>query len=122
MPGWVLADADMVQKIDSSFNFIKVALTAKGTINASTKNSVKTEEEFFALLHYMDEVLVATGKQILQGDVAVSPYELDAKQACTFCNYHSFCQFDRLLSDHEYRKLAKLDNETMMQNLLAGVK
>ncbi len=122
MPGWVLADADMVQKIDSSFNFIKVALTAKGTINASTKNSVKTEEEFFALLHYMDEVLMATGKQILQGDVAVSPYELDAKQACTFCQYHSFCQFDRLLADHEYRKLAKLDNETMMQNLLAGVK
>lgn len=122
MPGWVLADADMVQKIDSSFNFIKVALTSKGTINGNTRNSVKTEEEFFALLNYMDEVLVDTGKQILNGDVAVSPYELDAKQACTFCAYHSFCQFDRLLADHEYRKLAKLDNETMMQNLLAGVK
>ncbi|WP_110954893.1 helicase-exonuclease AddAB subunit AddB [Anaerosinus massiliensis] len=121
MPGWILADEEMVKKIDSSFHFIKVSLTSKGTINATTKNSVKTEEEFFALLHHMDEVLVDTGKQILAGDVAVSPYQLETKQACSYCKYHSFCQFDRLLPAYTYRNLLKIDHETIMQTLLKEV-
>lgn len=122
MPGWILADCDMVRRIDSSFKFIKVSVTAKGTLHGSSKNSVKTEAEFIAMLSYVDQILADTGRQILAGDVAVSPFSLEGREACTFCSYPSFCQFDRLLPEHEYRKLIKLENDEIMQKLMKEVR
>lgn len=118
MPGWVMSDVDLVRQIDSSFKFIKVAVTAKNTIHGASKSSVKTPEEFTALLHHMDYLLADTGNRILRGDISVSPYEIENRQACTYCKYHSLCRFDRLQPDDEYRKLSKLDNEAIMKNLL----
>lgn len=120
MPGWILADVDMVRRIDSSFKFIKVSVTAKDTIHGNSKNSIKTEAEFIAMLGYVDRILADTGRQILRGDVAVSPFALEGREACEFCNFPSFCQFDRLLPEHEYRKLAKLENDEIMQSLMKG--
>lgn len=119
MPGWILADADMIRLIDSSFRFVKVSVTTKGAIHAASKNSVKTEDEFAALLAYINRILADTGRQILNGDVAVSPYALDAREPCGFCRFASVCQFDRTLPEHDYRRLKNLSNDEIMRVLAA---
>lgn len=118
MPGWVLADADLVRRIDSAGRFIKVTLTTKNTIHGASKSSVKTEEEFAALLRHMDVILTDTGRKILHGDISISPYEIGSQQACTYCKYRSICKFDARMPEHNYRKLAKLDSEAIMRELM----
>ena len=117
MPGWILADSEIIRQIDSSFNFIKVSLKTDGEIKQTGKNNVKSEAEFMALLGFVDSILSDTGRQILSGDVSISPFALDNKEACTFCPYRSFCQFDRMIPGHEYRQLKKLENEAVMESI-----
>lgn len=122
MPGWVLADPDIVRCIDGQATFIKTKLTQNGELNKMTLNSVKSSEEFMTLLGYMDQVLVDTGNRILAGDIAVSPYELEGKRPCEYCQYSALCQFDNQLETYAYRKLEKLDNEQIMQAITEEVK
>ena len=122
MPGWIVADPEIIRQIDSTSKYIKVLLKTDGTINASTRSQVKSEAEFMALLSYIDGVLAETGQDILSGAIAISPYRFDAqKEACTYCSYHAVCQFDRMLPGSEYRQLKKLDEGTLLQNILEEV-
>lgn len=45
MPGWVLADPDVIRKIDTAAKFIKVSLKADGTIYQSSRSQVKSGED-----------------------------------------------------------------------------
>ena len=47
MPGWILADPEIIKKIDDSSNFIKVRLNKnQDDISAQSRSYVKTAEEF----------------------------------------------------------------------------
>lgn len=117
MPGWVLADSDVIRKIDDSLKFIKVALKTNGEIYQTSRSQVKTEEEFMAILGYVDGMLADTGRQILEGDVAARPYAFEKKQACDYCAYRSVCQFDTMVSGYEYRQLSKIDDSKVLDTM-----
>lgn len=120
MPGWILADVDMIRKIDSSFKFVKVSVTSKGAIHAASLSSVKTEEEFMALLAYTERVLVDTGKQILAGDVEAAPFLLEQREPCAYCPFAPLCQFDRSLPESNYRELKKIAPDDIMKEIVAA--
>lgn len=117
MPGWIMADVDVIRQIDASFKFIKVAVTTKGEIHGANKNSVKTPEEFAALLRHMGYLLEDTGARILSGDIAASPYEINGRQACAYCRYRALCRFDPAQPGGR-RKLAKLEDEEIMKEMM----
>ncbi len=122
MPGWVVADPDIIRQIDSTVNFIKVVLKNDGEIHSGARGQVKTQEEFAALLSYIDQLLAATGKEILSGDIAAKPYRMDAQQnACTYCAYQSVCQFDQIIPGNEHRQLNKIKDEALMQSIIEEV-
>ncbi len=121
MPGWVLADEEVIRAIDSSQEFIKVRLTKNG-INASDMSRVKTAEEFSILLDYIDYLLAETGKDILSGDIAPNPYQIGDRMPCTFCPYQVVCGFDLQKEGVRYRKLEKHGDDEWMEAMKSARK
>lgn len=117
MPGWILADPEVVRAIDATGRFLKVRVTKDGAINGNDRPKVKTEEEFAILMDYVDRVLEKTGEAILSGDIAASPYESGGRTPCTYCLYQSLCGFDPTLAWCKYRRLAKLDDAEAMDTM-----
>ena len=115
MPGWVLADPDVVNAIDSNQNFIKVKLNNDGSIRKSCRASVKSMEEFNLLLAYIDYLLEDTGRKILSGDIEARPYRLhDGRMPCGYCAYQSICGFDPALEGCGWQNFPKLEDDEIM--------
>ncbi|MCI6233006.1 MAG: helicase-exonuclease AddAB subunit AddB [Selenomonas sp.] len=117
MPGWVLADPEVIRSIDATGRFIPVRVTTKGEINKNDRVRVKTKEEFNVLIDYVDRVLEKTGEAILSGDIAASPYEKNGMTPCKYCLYRSLCGFDPTLAWCRYRRLTKLDEAEAMDTM-----
>lgn len=117
MPGWLLADVDMIRRVDATGRFLKVALTSKDAIHSASRRAVKTPEEFDALLGHAETLLRAIGEEILRGSIAAAPYELDGRQPCAFCPYGALCRFDPLLPHCEARALPRRSDEEIMHLL-----
>ena len=56
-------------------------------------------------------------KDILKGDARISPYELGAKNACTYCPYISVCGFDRKIPGYVFRRLKSFSDEELWKSL-----
>ena len=121
MPGWVLADIDVAQAIDSSLSFIKPGLKKadgkKGktegdfTFNENSKKYgyIRTQEEFRLMLEYVAYILRDTGNLILSGAIQAHPYRDKKAQrnACTFCPYSDVCGFDPEIAGYAYCDVEK---------------
>ena len=51
------------------------------------------------------------GREILDGNIAASPYKNGQKTACDYCPYHSVCGFDLKTDGYQFRRFDKLDPE-----------
>jgi ATP-dependent helicase/nuclease subunit B len=123
MPGWVLAEPEVIRMLDQSIStwseFLKVGLTKEG-FHKSCWSQLKGEEEFSLLLSHVARELPAVAKEILAGEIGIQPYCLEKRIPCGYCSYRSVCQFDRYLPENNYRFLSRLDEETVMTRLLRG--
>lgn len=117
MPGWVLADEEVVRQIDSGQAFIKVGLNKNGFFAAQTKKNIRTAEEFSLLLSYLSRFFQEEGRSIMAGTVCPQPYKLAESTACRYCDYQSVCGFDIHLEGYEYRKLDKVSDESIMARI-----
>lgn len=118
MPGWVLADPEIIKKIDDSLNFIKVRLNKnQDAISSLSRSYVKTEEEFDLLLNHIETMLKDAGKRILQGEMTIFPYKTKDDTACKYCPYISVCRFDKAIAGYAYNELNDTDDEKIMQKL-----
>lgn len=118
MPGWVLADPEIIKKIDDSLNFIKVHLNKnQDSISSLSRPYVKTKEEFACLLNHIETMLKDAGKRILQGEMTIFPYKTKDEIACTYCPYIAICRFDKAITGYNYNELNDIDDDTIMKNL-----
>jgi ATP-dependent helicase/nuclease subunit B len=122
MPGWVLAEPDVIRAIDATQSFIKVRLKKDGSIHASSRNSVKTQAEFSLLLDYTSLLLQDTGRDILQGSIQAYPCHFGTKDACQYCPFMAFCGFDMMLPGFSRHKLIKVSDADIMEKMAAAVK
>ena len=53
------------------------------------------------------------GKNILNGDIKVNPYEMDSRGACKYCEYKGICGFDEKIPGYSKRKFDLDDKEAM---------
>lgn len=125
MPGWVLANSQVIrlldQTIDGYSEFLKVALKKDDTFYSNCLSYVKEPEEFQLLLCHVEKKLVDTAREIMEGNIAISPYALDKRTPCGFCQYSAVCQFDNLLPENQYRRLAKPDENSIMGEMRQGL-
>ena len=104
MPGWVLADPEVIPKIDNASNFVKVKLK-NGELDTAATNlkKVKTMDEFNILMDYVEYKLQKTGKEILSGIIDASPQEDRNGSSCTYCQFRAFCGYDSKLPGYRTR-------------------
>jgi len=121
MPGWVLAESEVVRLLDRTIEghseFLKIALKKDETFYSTSLPYVKTPEEFSLLLNHVEGKLVEIARKIMAGDIDISPYALDKRTPCTFCQYSAVCQFDSLLPENEYRRLAKPEDAVIIKKI-----
>lgn len=118
--GLVNDDPEIYRAMDTDFSgtsaVIPVALKSDGSLKATSKTA--STFDFHTMSEYVNETVVKTGKQILDGDVSVSPYELSNCTGCDYCPYHTVCGFDARMPGYEYRRLEQFDSaETILAKM-----
>lgn len=117
--GLVNADPKIVHLQDKMMekrsDILPVSLKTNGEYTAYS--SVAAEEEFARLAKHVQKKLAEYGKRILQGEIALSPYEMGSQDACSYCDYHSVCGFDRKLPGCSKRRLVPMEKEEIWKKL-----
>lgn len=121
MPGWLLKDRQIVRLLDTAIDgwseFLKVGFGKGDEFYAACQNQLRSEEEFEEILAYIEQLLVQSGRQILSGDVAISPYWLEQSAPCGYCPFRPVCHFDRMLPENEYRILAPVSDAEAIRRI-----
>ncbi len=120
MKGLILADIDIVRKMDKklvtgSSNIIPATINKDGTL--SNKPSNITKEQFKYLQKYTKKIIKQISEEILSGNINVKPYynTKNKKTPCEYCAYKSICQFDTGICKKEYKYISNLDKETILE-------
>ncbi len=121
--GVVNASMDVVEHLDRTLekqsNVIPVSLNKDGTF--SKQSSVLSEEELLLLTQYAEAKAKEVGEEILQGNIKISPYEMDKRTGCDYCPYHGICGFDQRIPGYRYRKLGKVSKTEVIQKMAEEV-
>ena len=76
-----------------------------------------TQEEYDRLASYVKKQIRKAGRQILNGDIAVNPYQRGDRNACTYCPFHSLCGFDPSIPGYHMHQLEKWTKEEVMHKI-----
>ncbi|QSX07516.1 helicase-exonuclease AddAB subunit AddB [Alkalibacter rhizosphaerae] len=98
---------------------VRLKIKKDGDFGKSSKGLVEAAV-FDRLLEHTMDVARKMGKEIIQGNIAVSPVKNDGKPACRFCPYKTICQFDDQFEGNRYRIRGKLKDEEVVNRLMGG--
>ena len=123
MPGWVLADMEVIRSIDADLEHIKPQTKKDGELDSKTIKGhyIRTQQEFELMLGYVDYILRDTGKAILAGDIRIHPCRYDKntdRTACTYCSFRVVCGFDPDIAGFSYNEVKNFD-EAEIERLMA---
>lgn len=111
--GLINSDRDVIDNLDTSLqqksDVIPVEYKKDGAFTAAS--SVISKENLQQISSFVNHKIKTIGQEILQGNVGIHPYEMEQKEACTFCNFHSICGFDPKIQGFAKNKLEPLTKE-----------
>lgn len=99
----------MEHGLSGTSQIIPVARNKDGSL--AKKSKVLTAEEFQLISDFAKKQMQKSGTSILEGDIAIAPYQMGDRTGCDYCPYHAICGFEEKIPGYEYRKLEKLDKE-----------
>ena len=79
-------------------------------------------EDVVMLLQHVTDTARNLANKILQGNAAIEPYRREKDSACSYCPYHSICQFDPLFEGNQYRYLPSYSHTKAMELIRKEVK
>jgi ATP-dependent helicase/nuclease subunit B len=85
---------------------VSLVKTKDGRISRRGSDAVESAE-FSALLGYVARRIGELADQIIEGQIAASPYRLGAESPCPHCDFRSVCRFDPAIN--RYNTLERLD-------------
>lgn len=119
MNGVVNSDPAVVERLDrflqDKSKVIPVEKKKDGSFSA--RSGILSREELHVVSAYVDTKIRQIGREILDGKIAVNPYEKGNEEACTYCAYKKVCGFDGSIPGYEKRQLEDLDKQTLMQRM-----
>lgn len=119
MSGLVGSDLEVIRhmdrEIETESQVIPVAM--KDGLIAEARSSVASKERFSALKKYVRHKLKKAGREILSGNIPVSPYKQGNRTGCDYCPYHAVCGFDKKTAGYGYRRLRSLKPEEIWQEI-----
>ncbi len=119
MNGVVNEEEKVVRLLDQTFetksDIIPVERKKDGSFSA--RSSVMSREELETISDYVNQKIGWIGTRILQGDMALNPYEKGAESACAYCAYKSVCGFDGRIAGYRKRKLETMTKDEVMDKI-----
>ena len=122
MTGLVTTDENVLTAMDETLEnrgdskVIKVGMTKKD--GSFKKGSIVVEDGMLPTLQeFVLEKHKEAGNEIYEGKTSITPYRLQQKTACEYCNFKSVCQFDPSDGSQSYRDLPKLEKEEVIQQI-----
>ena len=119
MNGVVNSEPDIVERLDrymqDKSDVIPVERKKDGSFSA--RSSVMSNEELQIISNYVNHKMQTIGREILDGNIGLNPYEKGSLQACTYCAYKKVCGFDCSIAGYEKRKLKELDKAEIFEKM-----
>ena len=119
MNGVVNDAPDIVERLDHTMDaksdVIPVERKKDGSFSA--RSSVMSGEELKTVSGFVSRKIVEIGREILNGKIALNPYEKGSEEACTYCAFKKVCGFEPAIPGCEKRKLEDLDKETALEKM-----
>ena len=115
--GIVNAREDVVEGLDQGFlgRSDVVPLERKKDGSFSARSSVLEETDFQAVSAFVEQKIRQAGRQILDGKIALDPYEQGNRNACEYCVYQKVCGFDKKIDGFVMRELENLKEDEAME-------
>lgn len=123
MTGMVSDEEEVIRLMDSDFvDKSQILPVAKKKDGSFTKtSSILSTQDFKVVSDYVNHKIREIGISILDGEIALNPYEQSKQNACTYCNYRSICGFDRKLGAGLVRELEELDQDVALERMKGEV-
>ncbi len=122
MNGVVNGAPDIVERLDrylqDKSDVIPVEKKKDGSFSA--RSSVMSGEELRVVSDYVNRKVKEIGRDILDGKIALNPYEKGVNEACTYCAYRKVCGFDGRIAGYEKRSLEDLDKAEIFRRMQEG--
>lgn len=120
MNGLVLNDPDIAVLMDDQLSVgnssvVPIGLKKDGNFNAYSKIADVTNFEL--LRNHVHSLIKQAGLDIFSGNVKIDPFENEQGNACRFCSFKSICQFDPILRENNYRRLAPLKDADVYKRI-----
>lgn len=120
MSGLANSDLEVIRRMDREIqgesDVIPVAM--KAGIIQEARSSVASGRRFGFLRDYVRGRCKHAGQEILEGNIAMTPYKDGNRTGCDYCPYHPVCGFDRKLPGHGYRRLKSLKPDEIWKEIL----
>ncbi|MTI49299.1 MAG: helicase-exonuclease AddAB subunit AddB [Firmicutes bacterium] len=121
MDGLLIKDVKVVKSMDNSIedggrsDVIPAYITKKGEL--SKTSSTADYGEIKGLISHVKNLVVEMAVEILKGNIKIQPCKVNQRVSCDFCKYSSICQFDTTIDNNEFRNIAKLKDEEVLQKI-----
>ncbi|MCI9143081.1 MAG: helicase-exonuclease AddAB subunit AddB [Lachnospiraceae bacterium] len=119
MNGVVNSAPEIVELLDhvmeNKSDVIPVERKKDGSLSA--RSSVLNGQELKTVSDYVNRKIVQIGREILDGQISLNPYEKGSEEACTYCTFKRVCGFEPALPGCEKRKLEELDREEVLRRM-----
>ncbi|HZG61561.1 MAG TPA: helicase-exonuclease AddAB subunit AddB [Anoxybacillus sp.] len=124
MRGLLLEDEEAVRLMDQTMEegkwslIVPAQITKKGGFHA--KSSIVSEDDFHRLRLHVRHLFKSIGIDIVNGVVDISPYKLNDKTPCQFCEFKPVCQFDDAFEENGYRLLIPQSKNDIIAKIAEG--
>jgi len=126
MTGVVNDDTSVIERLDGTLiesggasHVIPVELKKDGSVSA--RSSVLSSEELTQVSDYVNHKIRRIGKEIIDGNFPLNPYEKGTRSSCTFCPYHAVCGFDKRIDGCEVRTLPEYSKEEVLEKMASEI-
>ena len=119
MKGLILADIKVVKMQDKKLaqgqsKLIPAYIDKSGNLSPK-KTKGLSKEQFEVLQKYIYQTIKEISSEILEGNIALKPYNKNGVTPCEYCEYKQICNFNPSLYKNDYNYINKKDKEEILE-------
>ena len=123
MNGIIIADVNIVRKMDKNLekgysDIVPAFIGKEGDLSISKSNAI-TKEDFIALQKYTTQIITKISKEILSGNIEISPYynAKNGRTQCEYCTYRGICGFDKTKKNNKCFYIPKYEKQEVLEKI-----
>ena len=119
LDGFVNAEKEVIDHLDRDFsgNSLVIPVGKNKDTSLSKASKALPEEDFETISAYVKKTVSELEEKMRNGEIQVSPYEMGSITGCEYCDFRGICGFDEEIEGCSYRKLGKLSDEEVLEQM-----